>query len=109
MVTERNKARYVNMSMVVQRTGISHDQIRQIVARRLVMEPLDETDLAELRRVRRLQELGVNMQGIEVILHMRRRIEALRAELDREEGLADPGSHQRPEDRWQRLLNWTPD
>jgi hypothetical protein len=69
--------------MAVRQTGLSREQVEKIVARSLVVEPLDEADLAELRRVRRLQELGVNLQGIEIILHMRRRLEALRAELAR--------------------------
>jgi hypothetical protein len=74
---------YVDVSIAVQRTGLSRDQLEKIVARRLVVEPLDESDLAELRRVRRLLELGVNIQGIETILHMRRRLKALQAEVAR--------------------------
>jgi hypothetical protein len=68
--------------MTIQRTGLSHDQVERIFARGLVVEPLTEADLVELRRIRRLRELGVNMSGIEIILRMRRRIETLRAELE---------------------------
>jgi hypothetical protein len=74
----------------------------------LVTEPLTNAELTELRRIRRLQELGVNLQGIEIILHMRRRILALQAELDRWERMgAGPGWADRHE--WQRLLSWEPD
>jgi hypothetical protein len=72
---------YISVSMAIQQTGLSGEQVQRIVARQLVAEPLDETDLVELRRIRRLRELGVNMSGIEIILRMRRRIQTLRAEL----------------------------
>ena len=73
---------YISVSMAIQQTGLSDEQVQRIVARQLVAEPLDETDLVELRRIRRLRELGVNMSGIEIILRMRRRIQTLRAELE---------------------------
>jgi DNA-binding transcriptional MerR regulator len=57
----------------------------------MVTEPFSDQDLVMLRRVRRLRELGVNMQGIEVILHMRQRIEKLQAELE----------------RWERQVDWS--
>lgn len=39
----------------------------------------------QLRRIRRLQEsLGVNLAGVEVILHLLKHLEALRQELERE-------------------------
>jgi MerR family transcriptional regulator/heat shock protein HspR len=42
-----------------------------------------EADLARLRQIRRLQkDLGVNLAGVEVILHMYARLEALQRELD---------------------------
>jgi DNA-binding transcriptional MerR regulator len=61
--------------------------VRHCVEVGLVNERLAERDLAELRRVRRLNALGVNLPGIEIILRMRRRIEALQAELTRLEKL----------------------
>ena len=109
MATDNEKATYINIDVAVQRTGLSRDQVRQFVARRLVMEPLQESDLAELRRVRRLQELGVNLQGIEVILHMRRRIEALRDELIRWQLVESQTGRQQIEERWQHLLQWRSD
>jgi DNA-binding transcriptional MerR regulator len=44
---------------------------------------LTEDDVAELRRVRRLMSLGINLPGVEVILRMRRRIKDLEAEIAR--------------------------
>ena len=42
-----------------------------------------EVDVARLRQIRRLQkDLGVNLAGVEVILHMCTRLEALQRELD---------------------------
>jgi DNA-binding transcriptional MerR regulator len=48
----------------------------------LVRETASEADLAELRRVRRLKALGVNLAGIEIILRMRRRLLQMQAEMD---------------------------
>jgi MerR family transcriptional regulator, heat shock protein HspR len=42
-----------------------------------------EEDIAELRRIRRLhRDLGVNLAGIQVILHLRSRLQALEQELE---------------------------
>jgi DNA-binding transcriptional MerR regulator len=51
--------------------------------RKLVSDVLTEAELARLRRIRRLTELGINLAGIQVILKMRRRIEALQAKVAR--------------------------
>ena len=48
----------------------------------LVQEPISEDDLAEFRRVRRLQELGVNLAGVEIILRMRQRLLAMQSEIE---------------------------
>ena len=72
-------------------------------------EPLTDVDLRELRRIRRLQELGVNMQGIEIILRMRRRIQELQAELGRWERGRDGFTAVEVQEIWQRLLPWYPD
>jgi|SRR5579875_3792992 MerR family transcriptional regulator/heat shock protein HspR len=48
-----------------------------------------EEEIIQLRRIRRLQEnLGVNLAGVEVILHLLRRLDALRQELEQERGRA---------------------
>jgi DNA-binding transcriptional MerR regulator len=77
--------------------------------RSLIREPLTDVDLRELRRIRRLQELGVNMQGIEIILRMRRRIRWLQTELARRERARDGSTAIEVQEIWQRLLPWDPD
>lgn len=57
--------------------------VRHCIEVGVLKEELTQKDLAELRRVRRLKSLGINLAGIEVILRMRRRIEALEAEIAR--------------------------
>ena len=48
-----------------------------------------EEEVIQLRRIRRLQEnLGVNLAGVEVILHLLKRLESLRQELEQERGRA---------------------
>jgi DNA-binding transcriptional MerR regulator len=74
---------YITIQTAGRRTGLSPHVVRECTARKLVIEPLTEADLVELRRIRRLQELGVNPQGIEISLHMRQRIQALQMELAR--------------------------
>jgi MerR family transcriptional regulator/heat shock protein HspR len=50
-----------------------------------------EEDIAELRRIRRLhRDLGVNLAGIQVILHLRSRLKSLQQEL---EHYKHPGKH----------------
>lgn len=44
-----------------------------------------DEDVFQLRRVRRLQqELGINLAGVEVILHLLRRLESIHKELEEE-------------------------
>jgi DNA-binding transcriptional MerR regulator len=61
--------------------------VRRCIQQRLVDEVLTEADLAELRCIRRLTDLGVNMAGVEIVLRMRRQIEELQAEIARLERL----------------------
>lgn len=102
----------VTIRVAVRRTGLDKELVQECVRREVVGDPLTERDLAELRRIRRLRELGVNMPGIEIILHMRQRIEALRAEIAGQEG-SQPGTNRAQwiliEERWQRLLPPEPD
>ena len=98
---------FISIRVAMRRTGLAKEVVQECVRREVVGEPLTEGDLAELRRIRRLRDLGVNMPGIEVILHMRRRMEALQAELARQEGSQLGASRAQwilVEERWQRLL-----
>jgi DNA-binding transcriptional MerR regulator len=57
----------------------------------LVGQTLTEAELAQLRRIRRLGELGINLTGIEVILRMRRQILELQDQIRQLQG-GDQGS-----------------
>jgi len=107
-MTERRETIYISIRTAGRQTGLPRQTVQECVERRLVREPLSAADLAELRRIRRLQELGVNLQGIEIILHMRRRIQALQADLDRRERMWERRGWSEPQDPWQRLLPWKP-
>jgi hypothetical protein len=108
-VTRRSEegSKFISIRVAVRRTGLDEKLVQECVRRQVVREPLTERDVAELRRIRRLRELGVNMPGIEVILHMRRRIQTLQAELARQERSRLGASREQwilMEERWQRLL-----
>ncbi|MBN1659844.1 MAG: hypothetical protein JXA93_15675 [Anaerolineae bacterium] len=90
MTPERQQRRYISIEMAVRRSGLSEELVQECVMREIVADPLTDGDLCELRRVRRLQELGVNLQGIEVILHMRQQIQSLRAEMERLQRVLGP-------------------
>lgn len=106
---------YIGIRVALRRTGLTEETLEECVRREMIREPLTEADLVELRRIRRMHELGVNMPGIEIILQMRRRIQALQAEVAHEQ---KSGSRLAPpewvkadrvewiqiEERWQRLL-----
>jgi hypothetical protein len=102
----------VSIRVAVRRTGLAEEVVQDCLRRRVVAEPLTERDLVELRRVRRLRALGVNMPGIEIILHMRRRMQALQTAIAGQEPNW-PASRSEEwiltEERWQRLLPPTPD
>jgi MerR family transcriptional regulator/heat shock protein HspR len=78
-----NIERGVSIAVAAKRTGISPRTVRRYIRRGLVSETLSESELARLRRVRRLRDLGINLAGIEVVLRMRRRIEELQAKMAR--------------------------
>jgi MerR family transcriptional regulator/heat shock protein HspR len=84
-MTDRSEQNTRGYSFVVaaERTGLSSRTVRRYVRVGLVEAPLTDAELAELRRIRRLTELGINLAGVEVILHMRRRIELLQADVAR--------------------------
>ncbi len=71
----------ISLSSAAETVGLSRRIVQHCVALGLVRVPLGEGDLAELRRIRRLHELGVNLAGIQVILHMRRRMDRLLADM----------------------------
>lgn len=117
MTRRRQETIYIRINTAVRRTGLSLQVVEECVDRKLVSEQLTSADLAELRRIRRLQELGVNMSGIDIILHMRRRLRALQAELARWEsmqsrtGLGGSATVAGPRSSvtWQRQLPWEPE
>jgi len=80
-MTKRETTR-VTIQIAARQAGVSPRTVRRYVRRGLVSEPLTEEDLAELRRIRRLTRLGINLAGVETILHMRRRIEELQMRIE---------------------------
>ena len=78
MTKKSGASAYITISVAALRTGLSPRSVRRYVQRGLVSEKLTETELAELRRIRRLTDLGVNLAGVEIILRMRRQIVELR-------------------------------
>lgn len=90
MMSKKRETTYITISRAARRAGVETAVVRHCVEVGLVNEKLIEDDLAELRRVRRLTALGVNLPGAEIILRMRRRIEELQAELARLQGRLGP-------------------
>jgi MerR family transcriptional regulator/heat shock protein HspR len=86
-MTQREQIICITITTAAHRTGLSPHTVRRYVQRGLVCETLTEDDLAELRRIRRLTDLGINLAGVEVILRLRRQIEELQAEIDRLQSL----------------------
>jgi DNA-binding transcriptional MerR regulator len=80
-MVRREERTSITIKRAAERTGVEVHVARHCVEVGLMGEELTERDLADLRRVRRLMALGINLPGIEVILRMRRRIQALQAEL----------------------------
>jgi hypothetical protein len=109
MNARRQETVYISLRTAVRQTGLSPQAVEDCVERRLVREPLSDADLLELRRIRRLRELGVNMAGIEIILRMRRRIQFLQAELARQEQMWGGSTGIEAQGLWQRLLPWDED
>ena len=87
--TRRDKTTYITVTIAAQRVGLTSRTVRRYIQRGLVREMLTERDLTELRRIRRLTDLGVNLAGAEIILRMRRRIEELQIEIARLQTLLD--------------------
>ncbi|MGD2103731.1 MAG: hypothetical protein PVJ55_01265 [Anaerolineae bacterium] len=83
MMNRREQATSITIEKAARKAGVEVYVARRCVEVGLMERELTEPDLAELRRVRRLMALGINLSGVEVILCMRRRIEELQAELAR--------------------------
>jgi len=109
MTRESRRRTIIAMRTAVRRSGLSRYEVLRCMGRGLVRQPLTGADLAELRRVRRLQDLGVNFAGIEIILRMRRRIIALEAEVAQRDFYGNLPARASGDDRWRRLLSWEPD
>jgi predicted nuclease with TOPRIM domain len=77
-MAERKHITYMSVAVAAHRTGLAERVVRRCVQMGLVRDRL-----TELRRVKRLSELGINMAGIEVVFRMRRQIEELQAERTR--------------------------
>lgn len=71
----------ITLAVASRRTGLSVRRIQHCIQFHLVGQPLTEAELAQLRRIRRLSELGINLAGIEVILRMRRQILELQEQI----------------------------
>ena len=71
----------ITIAVAARRTGVSPSTVRRYIRRGLADDTLTEAGLAELRCIRRLTDLGVNLAGVEIILRMRRQIEVLQAEV----------------------------
>ncbi|OQY20512.1 MAG: MerR family DNA-binding transcriptional regulator [Chloroflexi bacterium] len=82
-MTGREQTTCITIAVASRRTGLAPRTVRRYIRRQLVSQTLTEAELAELRRIRRLTALGVNLAGVEIILRMRRRIEELQAEVER--------------------------
>ena len=77
----------ITICIAARRAHLSPRTVRRYIRRGLVNELLTEADMAELRRIRRLTDIGINLASVEIILRMRRQIEDLQAEMARLETL----------------------
>ena len=70
------------LTVIARQVGLSTAIIEHCLEVDLIRQPLGGDDLAELRRIRRLRMLGVNLSGVEIILRMRRRMLAMQADME---------------------------
>lgn len=83
----RRERTTITIRRAARQAGLEVHVVRHYIDAGVFDERLTEDDLVELRRVRRLMSLGINLAGAEVILRMRRRIEELESEIARLERL----------------------
>ena len=74
--------RPAKLAVIARQVGLSTAVVEHCLEVDLIRQPLSGDDLAELRRIRRLRMLGVNLSGVEIILRMRRRLRAMQAEME---------------------------
>lgn len=89
------KERTYTIKLAAQLTGM-HEQSLRLYERRGLVSPArskgnirrySDADVEQIRFIKRLvDDLGVNLAGVEVILQMRRQVIALRQELERLQG-----------------------
>lgn len=77
----RDQTTTLTIKKAARQAGVNVHVVQYCIEVGVTEERLTEEDLAELRRVRRLMSLGINLPGAEVILRMRRRIQELEAEI----------------------------
>ena len=82
-MTMRERCTSLTIKKAAELAGVDIYVAQHCVQVGLMDKELTERDLIELRRVRRLMGLGINLPGVEVILRMRRQIQELQAELMR--------------------------
>ncbi len=70
-----------NFAAIARQVDLSVEVLEYCREAGLVDYSATNVDLIELRRIRRLQMLGVNLEGIEIILRMRRQILARQSEI----------------------------
>ena len=80
---EKRERTTITVNKAARQAGVEVRVVRYCIEVGVTETELTEDDVAELRRVRRLMSLGINLPGVEVILRMRRRIQDLEAEIGR--------------------------
>lgn len=80
---EKRERTTITVNKAARRAGVEVRVVRYFIEVGVTEAELTDDDVAELRRVRRLMSLGINLPGVEVILRMRRRIKDLEAEIAR--------------------------
>ena len=78
--------RRINLDDLAARTGLPVDTLRQLADLGVIgaWPDITESDLVELRRVRRLiEDLGLEHEAVAVVLRMRRRLLELQQEVAR--------------------------